>query len=687
MQTIILVTLGFLMLYLPLDFGGHSNRAEFLLIILVFLLFAGFLLNKKDKMVQNLRGILPPVLMFFLTIIVSLFYSTTFYASLIDILLIMSYLFVFIMLASAYEDRYFNKFTAILTFSVLTLALIGLYFYKITNLMGFESDVYSTFYQKNICAGFFVLTLPVILCLFLTQKNKIMYLYFGLASYLGALGLLFTQSRWSWLVFAPILLFTVLIIYKNSDSKKLFIKKNIILFVLFLLSMQIFSFKPGQQDKTIPPFLKEKVSTITQMGDSSKAARLEFYLISLKMFKDHPFTGVGPGNFGLYYPKYEKDPRFYSKFVHNFYLQALCEYGIFGFMFFAVILFLIIKEYIKALKLSKNTKYFPLIWGLVAGCVGALLHIMVHLDWLFSSPPFYFWAFTGIIFYYSNFLQNDKNENVGAYCNTPLPVNYLISIILAAVSIIVLLFYFADNFAETARYYKNKGELNSAVYYYEKAAKLNTLNPDFHKELAALYFYNNRGTAININDAIEEAKIAVKLDKLKPNNYTLLAKLYKEQGNDKLYIETLEKALLADPVNYPSIYNDLAIYYLEKGGLKKSKEYALKIISIYKDEYFSVMTTVRRPDMEKQVSDSYVLLASVESMEGNNESAKKRLLKALDLYNDNFSANFALGMICYNNGEYSKALIYLEKSAKLDPSIKEVNSIIIKCRRQKTENR
>lgn len=706
MQTIILVVLSFLLLYLPLDFGGHSNRAEFLLITLVFLLFAGFLLNKKDKTCQNLRGILPPVLMFFLAIIVSLFYSTAFYAGLIEILLFMSYLFAFILTASAYKDRYCGKFTVILAFSVIIVALLGLYFYKITNLMGFESDVYSTFYQKNICAGFFVLTLPVILSLFLTQKNKVMYLYFGLASYLGLLGLLFTQSRWSWLVFAPIFLFTLFMGYKNSGSKKLFVKKSIVLFALFLLSIQIFSFKPGQQDKTIPPFVKERASTIMQIGDSSKAARLEFYLISLKMFKDHPLTGVGPGNFGLYYPKYEKDPRFYSKFVHNFYLQVLCEYGIFGFVIFAVILFLVIKEYLKALKLSKSTKYFPLIWGLVAGCVGVLLHIMVHLDWLFSAPPFYFWVFTGIIFYYSNFLQNDvdklgtdtNGKNGDSYhfsekngsCPHLLPANlsYITAIILVLIFLIVLLFYFADNFAETAKYYRNKGEVSPAVDYYKKAVKLNPLNPDYHKELAALYFYENRSgkaclaTTINLNDSLEEAKIAVNIDKLKPGNYILLAKLYKEQGNDKLYIETLERALRVDPINYPSIYNDLAIYYLEKNDLKKTREYVLKIIPVYKDEYFAVMTTVRRPDMEKQLSDSYVLLASADSMEGNNSSAKKNLMKALNLYNDNFSANFALGMICYNNGEYSKALMYLEKSAKLDPSIKQVNDIIIKCKKR-----
>lgn len=630
MHLIIFSILCFLLVYLPLDFGGHSPRSQLIFIIITFLLFAGALpLHKND----NTKKLFLPFILFSAALILSLLFSTSFYFSLIQVLLFISYFLIFIIISAVYKDSYYNKFNLILSFSVMLVAFLGLYFYKITNFAGFESDLYSTFYQKNICAGFFVLTLPVMLNLFLNETNKITYIYFGFASYLSLLGLLFTQSRWSWLIFVPMFLFIVFINYKNSENKKMFFKRLIILLLLFLFSIQVFSVKKNQEEKFIPPFVKERISTITQIDDASKSARGEFYLIALKMFKDHPLTGVGPANYGYYYASYEKAPRYYSKFVHNFYLQILCEQGIFGFIFFMLILFLIIREYIKVFNLSKNTKYFPFISGLVLGCFGVLIHIMVHLDWLFAAPPFYFWLFSGILFYYSNFLSNNNAEKASqiSHTNKNNAGYYLASIILIVISAVVVCFYLANIYQENAEYYKNKGDFKYAFYYYEKAIRLNPLNPDYHRQIAGLYFY--APNIISLNDAIEEAKMAIKREKLKPNNYILLAKLYKERHNDKLYIDTLEKVLRIDWINYPSVYNDLAAYYIEKNDIKKSRFYLLKIIPLYKDEYFIVMPDFRRAELKKQISNSYVLLAGTYLMENNKKSALFYIEKAKQINN------------------------------------------------------
>jgi hypothetical protein len=60
---------------------------------------------------------------------------------------------------------------------------------------------------------------------------------------------------------------------------------------------------------------------------------------SLRILQDHPFTGVGMGNFGPRLPKYIKPHEATSKYVHNFYLQLLTETGIFFFVFVLFVLF------------------------------------------------------------------------------------------------------------------------------------------------------------------------------------------------------------------------------------------------------------------------------------------------------------------------------------------------------------
>lgn len=66
-------------------------------------------------------------------------------------------------------------------------------------------------------------------------------------------------------------------------------------------------------------------------GGNSMLVRWQYWCASVRMFGEHPLTGVGPGNFACYYPRYKaasaletvSDP-------HNFLLSVLTQYGPLG---------------------------------------------------------------------------------------------------------------------------------------------------------------------------------------------------------------------------------------------------------------------------------------------------------------------------------------------------------------------
>jgi O-antigen ligase len=76
-------------------------------------------------------------------------------------------------------------------------------------------------------------------------------------------------------------------------------------------------------------------------GGNSMLVRWQYWLAAAKMYADHPFTGVGPGNFAHFYTHYKPaaaletvaDP-------HNFLLSVLTQYGPLGLIGFLAMIFL-----------------------------------------------------------------------------------------------------------------------------------------------------------------------------------------------------------------------------------------------------------------------------------------------------------------------------------------------------------
>jgi len=120
-------------------------------------------------------------------------------------------------------------------------------------------------------------------------------------------------------------------------------------------------------------------------GGGSMLVRWQYWHASAKMYADHPLTGVGPGNFGHFYPQYKPASALESVAdPHNFPLSILTQYGPLGLVgFLAMILIPLWKSF------SPNITGQPVIAGVkqpVFRTIATALLVVVSAALLFLRP-------------------------------------------------------------------------------------------------------------------------------------------------------------------------------------------------------------------------------------------------------------------------------------------------------------
>jgi tetratricopeptide (TPR) repeat protein len=95
-------------------------------------------------------------------------------------------------------------------------------------------------------------------------------------------------------------------------------------------------------------------------GGSSMLVRWQYWHASAKMYADHPFTGVGPGNFAHFYTHYKPAEALESVAdPHNFLLSILTQYGPLGLIGFLAMIFIPLWRMFSLNPISSSPKAQP----------------------------------------------------------------------------------------------------------------------------------------------------------------------------------------------------------------------------------------------------------------------------------------------------------------------------------------
>ncbi|GMW03660.1 MAG: hypothetical protein AMXMBFR84_47940 [Candidatus Hydrogenedentota bacterium] len=120
------------------------------------------------------------------------------------------------------------------------------------------------------------------------------------------------------------------------------------------------------------------------MNPATAFLRLSYWAAGVKMARDYFFTGVGPGNFGSMYPRYQLIGGGEVKQAHNDYLQIWCETGVFGAAAFVAFWIYFVVWGSRRIASEADSGDRWMLTGLFCSVVAFLLHAAV--DFNFANP-------------------------------------------------------------------------------------------------------------------------------------------------------------------------------------------------------------------------------------------------------------------------------------------------------------
>ncbi len=188
---------------------------------------------------------------------------------------------------------------------------------------------------SNSVASFSILATFSAIAIILSQlrnlkkhKDAAIYITLSIISLLAVLmNFLFVRSKGGTIGLLAALIFLGLLCFWGDFIKK-HRGKLLIAITIMICGILFIAINYGQENGRLP-------------GGNSMLVRWQYWKSAVEMSGDHPYTGVGPGNFAIHFPRY-KDPAAIEvvKDPHNFVLALLSQYGAAGLTAFLTLLFL-----------------------------------------------------------------------------------------------------------------------------------------------------------------------------------------------------------------------------------------------------------------------------------------------------------------------------------------------------------
>ncbi len=245
---------------------------------------------------------------------------------------------------------------------------------------GMPGRVFSVFDNPNAFGEVLVILLPVVLALVFCSKHFVSRVAALGVFCVGALALVMTYSRAGWVGFA----FSLVVFVFLWDIR--FVP---ICAVLALCALPL-----------LPATVLNRISTITNLSDSSTSSRFPLYAATIDLIKKSPVRGAGLGTAAV--QKFIADHRLYyapAPFVHahDIYLQVWAETGLVGILTFVAGMWSCVRGGICAVANTKCHEARLITVGSVAALCGAMVCGIADYLWNYPRVMCIFWFLIALI--------------------------------------------------------------------------------------------------------------------------------------------------------------------------------------------------------------------------------------------------------------------------------------------------
>ena len=244
---------------------------------------------------------------------------------------------------------------------------------------GITTRVFSIIGSPNILGSLMVLLIPIAIS-FIFSENKLLKKYiFAVITLAMCATLVFTSSRSAWIGFV-----VAMGIYFWLKDKRL-------IFILVIAIFAAYIFIP-----TIAHRINYLLSP-EYLVSSATGGRVARWTIGLEALKQHPWFGLGLGQFGGAVAQNFKIPNAF--YVDNYFLKTAVEMGLVGLSAFCILIYNVLAWGIRAVKRTKNAQDLNMAQGVFAGLVGVI--VPNFFENVFEVPMMlaYFWIFAAVLIF------------------------------------------------------------------------------------------------------------------------------------------------------------------------------------------------------------------------------------------------------------------------------------------------
>jgi O-antigen ligase len=558
-----------------------------LLVSLVFIIYRFF----RDKSVFDFsllrRALFPVFLIPILIGGISLFQAINLAEGIFELLKILLF-FVFLYVASILLTRNENLVIDISRASmiaalVLSIIGIGQYFdLAFTDIPG-NLEIYATMANKNMLSTSFALLVPFLFLGILVSKR--IWAVLNIISLITVGFVIGTnQTRSALLALLGSTAFFILtfsLIFKKLEFaqkvKNHYLKRLSYSAVIFAVTIAISTFLPSlkvqKTDKQVNVDVQLEVITRKLTRPSTITERFQMWEKTVPMLKDHPFLGVGPGNWKINLPKYgtegmrSAEGNVHFLRPHNDFLWVFAETGIFGFLAYLALFGIIFYYGYRIISHTNQPNVKVVTLFMSSGIIGYILISLVTFPRERIVQSILFLMMTAIIaaLYHRLFPLKKKISGTAIAVIQFVLLGVLILCILAGYSRLNSEIHTKNSFIAKAlkKHQVEVAELNKAETLIYNLDPLATP--------IALY----RGLAVSklgkMEAALTDLQSAYKAHPYHIHTLSNLATAYERTGNLEKAVEFFNKALEISPRHEHTLLNLTAVYF-EMGNYRKAHE-------------------------------------------------------------------------------------------------------------------
>jgi tetratricopeptide (TPR) repeat protein/O-antigen ligase len=564
------------------------------------------------------------------------------------------------------------SFSGLLSLIFGLLQLLGLFIIPLS----FAKTASFNTIGTSVSLGFFVVALlPLIISLLISTRKKILeIILFGMAVLSIIILVVLNYSSLWWLA---IIGSALLIIFEMQKRSKL--NNRWLILPLFLLALSLFFvvLKPAIKISAVP-------------AEVSLTHKTSFSIV-LQTLKENPVLGSGPGTFSYDFMRYKSvdfnKNQFWSVDFNGAtskILTSLATTGVLGALALLLLIACVIFCGIKFFFLEKSAEdsYRNITLGVFIGFIvlsaGFLLrNSNLTLDFLYF---FLIAAFVALA------QKERKKYDLSSSSLITLIVNF--AFILLFIFGLGLLILIGQKYIAEAKYSEGisqwqNGKIEEGLKNIEKAVGLNGSSDLYLRQLSQLYLsklgqeisktnisqdQKNKNIQSYVNNAINASKMASDINPKNANNWAARGFVYQNllgivPGAEDWAIKSYEEAKKLEPTNpyYPT--REGIVFLTQSLSLAKDKQDEKSQLLLKAEEQLNAAI-----QLKSDYASARFQMAMVLQAEGKTDEAIKGLEQTKIYAPQDVGLAFQLGLLYYQNEDYQKAQIELERAIGISPN-------------------